>query len=88
MSRYLQIFFTFLCLMLASATLHACPGCSSDVASNSALSSGFTYATFVLIAIPVVVAVAVFKGIRRIIRSVLPAEKERNVTSFYDPDQG
>lgn len=88
MKWYLQIFFTVLWMILVSATLHACPGCDADVASNSTRTAGFTYATLALIAVPFIAAIAVWGAIRRAISSASPAEKERNVTSFYDPDQG
>lgn len=88
MKWYLQTFFTVLWMILVSATLHACPGCGADVASNSTLSAGFTYATIALIAVPFIAAIAVWRSIRRAISSASRAGKERNVTSFYDPDQG
>ncbi len=89
MKKHLQAvwFLVVLALLLASATLQACPGCSADVAANAGLTTGFTYATLALMAVPLIAAVAVWRAIRRAIRPVIPAQEERNVTSSHDPDQ-
>ena len=72
---------------IAWTTLHACPGCSADVAANPGLTEGFTYATLALIAVPAIAAIAVWRSIRRVLRSAVAAENERTVTPFHDPDQ-
>lgn len=72
---------------IAWARLHACPGCSADVAANPGLTEGFTYATLALMAVPLIAALAVWQAIRRSLRTVKTAGTERTVTSFHDPDQ-